>query len=121
MLDELDRLLALHRAYDVMNAGDAAMATGDFEAAVGHYSRATAMAPDIVELPFWQAATLFVEGREDEALPIFRRVFAAEPRWVEVVRRLPAAGLRPDAAAVERILTVAPGAPDATTTPESPR
>jgi uncharacterized Ntn-hydrolase superfamily protein len=120
-LDELDRLLALHRAYDEMNAGDAAMATGDFEAAVGHYSRATTMAPDIVELPFWQAATLFVEGRENEALPIFRRVFATEPRWVEVVRRLPAAGLLPDEAAVERILAVAPGAPPASATPETPR
>lgn len=107
-LDELARLLDLHRAYEEMNAGDAAVAEGDFEAALGHYSRATEMAPDIVELPFWQAVTMFVEGREAEALPIFRRVFAAEPRWIEVVRRLPAAGLLPDAAAVERILAAAP-------------
>ncbi|HEX2165288.1 MAG TPA: DUF1028 domain-containing protein [Thermoanaerobaculia bacterium] len=107
-LDELARLLDLHRAYEEMNAGDAAVAEGDFEAALGHYSRATEMAPDIVELPFWQAVTMFVEGREAEALPIFRRVFAAEPRWIEVVRRLPAAGLLPDLAAVERIVAAAP-------------
>lgn len=109
-LDELRRLLVLHRAYDEMNAGDAAVAEGDFEAALARYSRATELAPGIVELPFWQAVTLFVEGREAEALPIFRRVFAEEPRWVEVVRRLPAAGLLPDEAAVERILAAAPEA-----------
>ncbi|HEX6204054.1 MAG TPA: DUF1028 domain-containing protein [Thermoanaerobaculia bacterium] len=112
-LDELRRLLVLHRAYDEMNAGDAAVAVGDFEAALGHYSRATELAPGIVELPFWVAVTLFVEGREAEALPIFRRVFAEEPRWAELVRRLPAAGLLPaDPEAIGRILAVAPaGAP----------
>jgi uncharacterized Ntn-hydrolase superfamily protein len=108
-LDELGRLLGLHRAYQEMNAGDEAVAAGDFEAALGHYSRATAMAPGIVELPFWQAVTLFVEGREAEALPIFRRVFAEEPRWVELVRRLPPVGLLPDdPEALGRILAVAP-------------
>lgn len=108
-LDELGRLLGLHRAYQEMNAGDEAVAEGDFEAALGHYSRATDMAPGIVELPFWQAVTLFVEGREAEALPIFRRVFAEEPRWVEVVRRLAPAGLLPDdPEALGRILAVAP-------------
>lgn len=112
-LDELGRLLGLHHAYQEMNAGDEAVAEGDFEAALGHYSRATAMAPGIVELPFWQAVTLFVEGREAEALPIFRRVFAEEPRWVELVRRLPPVGLLPDdPEALGRILAVAPeGAP----------
>jgi uncharacterized Ntn-hydrolase superfamily protein len=108
-LDELGRLLGLARAYAEMNAGDEAVATGDFEAALGHYSAATAMAPGIVELPYWQAVTLFAEGHEAEALAIFRRVFAEEPRWVEVTRRLAPAGLLPDdPAALARILAVAP-------------
>lgn len=104
-LAELSRLLVRHRAYEEMNAGDAAVTEGDFAAALEHYSRATELAPDVVELPFWQAVTLFVEGREEEALPIFRRVFEAEPRWRELVPRLPAAGLLPDdPAKIERIL-----------------
>jgi uncharacterized Ntn-hydrolase superfamily protein len=108
-LEELARLLDLGRAYDEMNAGDEAMAAEDFAAALGHYSRATELAPDVVELPFWQAVTLFVEGREEEALAIFRRVFAAEERWVELVPRLPRSGLLPDdPAAIARILAVAP-------------
>jgi len=108
-LAELRRLLTLHRAYDEMNRGDEAMAESDFAAALGHYARASELAPEIAELPFWQAVTLFVEGREDEALAIFRRVFAAERRWVELVPRLPAAGLLPgDPETIERILAVAP-------------
>jgi len=108
-LAELRRLLTLHRAYEEMNAGDEAMAEGDFAAALGHYARASELAPDIAELPFWQAVTLFVEEREAEALAIFRRVFAADPRWVELVPRLPASGLLPDdPETIEKILAVAP-------------
>jgi hypothetical protein len=43
-------------------------------------------------------------------LPIFRRVFAAEPRWIELVKRLPGVGLLPeDPEKMARILAVAPG------------
>ena len=35
-------------------------------------------------------------GREAEAEPIFRRVFAKEPYWADLVPRLPAAGQLPD-------------------------
>jgi len=108
-LDELRRLLVRHRAYEAMNAGDEAMAEGDFQAALDHYAKATELAPDIAELPFWKAVTLFTEGREDEALPIFRHVFALEPRWVPLVPRLPASGLLPDdEEKIEKILSVAP-------------
>ncbi len=108
-LAELRRLLRLHRAYEEMNAGDEAMATGEVDAAVRHYTRATEMVPDIVELPFWKAVTLFTAGREKEALPIFRDVFAREDRWRRLVPRLPAAGLLPeDPEKIERILSMAP-------------
>ena len=62
-LAELRRLYELHLAYEAMNAGDEAMAKGDVAAAVGLYTQAAERAPDIVELPFWQAVTLFSEGR----------------------------------------------------------
>lgn len=37
------------------------------------------------------------------AMPLFRRVFAAGENWVELLRRLPEAGLT-EQAAVEKIL-----------------
>jgi hypothetical protein len=53
--------------------------------------------------------TLFSVGKEEEALPLFREVFAREERWVRLVPRLPAAGLLPDdAKKIEKILSVAP-------------
>ena len=108
-LAELRRLLTLNRAYDEMNLGDEAFAAGKVEEALGHYTRGTQLAPDIAELPFWQAVTLFAAGREEQALPIFRKVFAREERWARLVPRLPAAGLLPDdAKKIEKILSVAP-------------
>lgn len=107
-LVELRRLLGLHRAYQEMNLGDEAVAKNDIGAAVEHYTRATKMAPEIAELPFWQAVSLFVAGQEDKALPLFKDVFAREPRWVRLVPRLPAAGLLPDdPKKIEKILSVA--------------
>jgi uncharacterized Ntn-hydrolase superfamily protein len=107
-LVELRRLLGLHRAYQEMNQGDDAVAKNDIQAAVAHYTRASTMAPDIAELPFWQAVTLFVAGQEDKALPLFKDVFAREPRWARLVPRLPAAGLLPDdPKKIEKILSVA--------------
>ena len=108
-LAELRRLLNLHRAYEEMNAGDDAVAEGEIEVAVGHYTRAAKMAPDIVELPFWQAVTLFDSGHEDQALAIFRDVFAREDRWRRLVFRLPHSGLLPDDQdKIRKILSVAP-------------
>jgi uncharacterized Ntn-hydrolase superfamily protein len=108
-LVELRRLLGVHRAYEESNAGDEAVALGDEKAALTHYAEAARLAPEIVELPFWQAVTLFSLGREEEAAPIFRRVFEQEPIWMELVRRLPASGLLPDdPKAIERILDLGP-------------
>lgn len=108
-LEELHRLLHLHRAYAEMNAGDAALALGHTEEALGHYSAAARMAPDIPELPFWEAVTMASTGRLDEALPIFHRVFSLEPRWAVMVQRLPAVGQLPDdPELMRRILAVAP-------------
>ena len=108
-LAELRRLLNLHRAYDEMNQGDDAVAANDVPAAVRHYTRASELAPDIAELPFWQAVSLFVAGQEEKALAIFKDVFAREDRWIRLVPRLPASGLLPDdPQKIEKILAVAP-------------
>ncbi len=40
--------------------------------------------------------TLASIGKEAEAAPIFKAVFAKEPIWAELLERLPAAGLFPD-------------------------
>ena len=101
-ISELKRLVSVQRAYNHMNAGDAAMEQKDFAAANREYTAAARLAPQIVELPFWQAVALASNGQVEPSLPIFREVFAKEPRWVPLVPRLVKAGLLPNDEAVLR-------------------
>jgi uncharacterized Ntn-hydrolase superfamily protein len=102
---ELGRLLTLHRAYEHMNRGDELLGDGRVERALAAYETAAAIAPQIKELPFWKAVTLADLGRVEEALPIFREVFAENRDWCTLLQRLPAAGLlRDDPTMMERIL-----------------
>lgn len=107
-IKELRRLVHLARAYQHMNAGDVAVAEGDVERALREYATAESMVPDEAtngEMVFWHAVMLANLGRVDEALPLFRRAFAQDPNWIELVRRLPKAGQLPDdAALIERIV-----------------
>lgn len=108
-LVELRRLLRLQRAYGHANHGDELMTEKKVEDALKEYQAASVLAPEILELPFWHAVTLASIGREKEAAPIFRAVFAKEPIWAELLGRLPAAGLFPnDAALIARIRALAP-------------
>jgi uncharacterized Ntn-hydrolase superfamily protein len=110
-LKELRRLLSIHQAYEAMNAGDAAMEKGNMKEALARYSEAAALAPGNMEILYWQAVTLATNGREEEAMPLFRKIFAAEPLWVELTRRLHKPGIIPDTvegrALAERILAQA--------------
>ena len=106
-LVELRRLVRLQRAYNRANRGDELMSEQKVEAALKEYAAAAEIAPEIVELPFWHAVTLASIGRETEAAPIFRAVFAKEPAWADLVPRLPASGLLPDdKGLIERIVAL---------------
>jgi len=93
---ELKRLVRLQKAYTHANRGDELMTEKKVEEALQEYAASAQLAPEIVELPFWQAVTLASIGKEAEAAPIFKAVFAKEPIWAELLERLPAAGLFPD-------------------------
>ena len=66
------------------------------EGALAEYEAAHSSQPDNVELAFWHGVALAANGREEEAAPILRRAFEAHSGWVELLKRLPAAGLFPD-------------------------
>ncbi len=108
-LTELRRLVRLNRAYLLMNQGDEKMTEKDTKGALEAYARAMELAPEITEVKYWVALTMFSEGMEKESLDLFQEVFAKEPLWIEVTKRLPAAGLLlNDKGQVARILEVAP-------------
>jgi uncharacterized Ntn-hydrolase superfamily protein len=92
-LEELRRLLKVHRAYQHMNMGDEAMEREDMPLAMKHYAAAEALYPRNLEMRFWHAVTLVNNGRWEEAAPIFRRVFARDPDWRELAIRLSRIGV----------------------------
>ena len=103
-LPELRRLVALQRAYNHMNAGDAAVEHNDNEGALREYSSAEQIAEKLpgidpsrlAEMRYWHAVALVTMKRVDEALPLFRQAFAAHREWATLTPRLPKAGLLPD-------------------------
>lgn len=104
-LEELARLVTLQRAYDYENLGDEAMAEGDLKSAMEAYGEAAKLAPDNLELAFWQGVSLINVGRDDEGVKIIKSVVERDANWKELLRRLPAAGLlTADAKRLEKIL-----------------
>ncbi len=103
-LVELKRLVRVSRAYQRMNAGDLCAEKKDWECASREYGAAEKLIPEELETYFWHAVTMATAGRVEEALPLFKKVFAKDPKWAELVERLPAVELLPkDAALMEKI------------------
>lgn len=58
---------------------------------------------------FWPAVTLASTGKVEQSLPLFQKVFAIDPNWAELLRRLPAVGQFPkDKKLLARILALVP-------------
>ncbi len=109
-LEELRRLINVHRAYEHMNRGDEYLAEEDIKKAMKEYEAAEKLAPENVEMVFWHAATLASLGRVEESLPLFKRVFEADLNWATLLPRLPKSGLLPDdPELIKKILSQASG------------
>jgi uncharacterized Ntn-hydrolase superfamily protein len=94
-LVELRRLLRLRRAYNLEDQGDNFTSEKKSAEAAKAYDEAMKLAPDVVELQFWAAVTMYSNDRKADALPLFKKVFAREARWVPLVERLSRVGLFP--------------------------
>jgi tetratricopeptide (TPR) repeat protein len=94
-----------------MNAGDVAVEEGELERAMREYGAAAELLPDSVEVQYWAAVTLATTGSVEASLPRFRKVFAIDPAWIELTRRLTKPGVIPDddagRALIERIVSAA--------------
>ena len=90
-----------------------AVSTGEmferFYPGFDEYGAAEALVPDNIEMVFWHAVTLANANKVEEALPLFKRVFAADAAWATLVPRLPKSKLLPDdQKIIQRILSSAP-------------
>ena len=95
-LNELKRLIRVHRAYQHANMGDHYMETEEIDKALIEYSKAAEYYPENAELPYWSAVALANGGRIEEALPVFQSVFERNPDLKTMTPRLVKSGLLPD-------------------------
>jgi uncharacterized Ntn-hydrolase superfamily protein len=95
-IKELRRLVRLQKAYVRNTQGDDFMAEKKSAEAMKAYEESAAMAPEVVELQFWAALTMYTNGREAEGLKLFRTVFSRERLWVDLIPRLAKVGMFPD-------------------------
>lgn len=104
-LPELRRLVRVQRAYNHMSAGDDCVAAKDWAGAEREYGTARRLEPGNAEMAFWHAIALATNGQLETARPLFAQAFRADPRWRELVRRLPAVDQLPkDEKLLEAIL-----------------
>ena len=92
-IEELKRLLKVHRAYEHMNAGDVAIETGDERKALLEYGTAEKLQPENLEMKYWHAVSLVNIGKIDAALPKFREIFRKDNNWRILTPRLVPLGL----------------------------
>jgi uncharacterized Ntn-hydrolase superfamily protein len=106
-LVELRRLVKLQRAYNHMTAGDDCVAVADWTCAEREYGAARTLEPQHPEMAFWYAVALATAGRLEPARPLFAQAFKADPRWRELVKRLPGVNQLPkDEALVNAIVAI---------------
>ncbi len=98
-VQELRRLVTLQRAYLKLNEGDEWIGKKEIEKALDSYRKATTIVPDEAtngEAAFWVGVTLVDTDRVDEAIPYLNRAYTQDPRWADLIPRLPGSGLLPD-------------------------
>ena len=95
-LKQLKRLIRINRAYQHANQGDKYLEQNKISKALEEYKKAEEYYPENPELPYWTAITLAGEGKLEKALPIFKKVFAKNPKLKKMTPRLVDAGLLPD-------------------------
>jgi len=92
-VEEIKRLLKVHRAYEHMNNGDLAVEKGDMSLAMKEYSTAEKMFPENEEMKYWHAVTLANNGKVKEAISLFSKVFSKNKNWKILTPRIRKVGL----------------------------
>ena len=87
-IQELERLIKVHKAYDYMNRGDLAMEVGDSKKAEDMYLNAQNLFPDNIEMRYWYAINLLNNKETEKAYPILKSIFEAEDNWRILTSRL---------------------------------
>jgi uncharacterized Ntn-hydrolase superfamily protein len=103
-LDELRRLVRMHRAYELLARCLEHAQGGDLATIIPDLRQALELAPVSTELRFWLGGLLVLAG-DPEGRPMLDTLFATNPGWRELIHRLVAAGVLPDVPGIADLLT----------------
>jgi uncharacterized Ntn-hydrolase superfamily protein len=106
-LDELERLLALQRAYDLLDVAEARARAGDLEGAAAASAESGRLAPGDGQIAIWRAIGMAAAGLEQPARALLAGATATNPRWPEFLRRFAESGAQPELADAARRLSEA--------------
>ncbi len=87
-IEELERLIKVHEAYDFMNKGDMAMEAGNSQEAETMYLNAQNLFPENIEMQYWYAINLLNNKDFDKAEPILKSIFEKDNNWKTLTSRL---------------------------------
>lgn len=96
-VEELERLVRMRRAQLIDQAGYEALEADDLEQALTLWAEARLLAPELEELPYWQALQLAeAPDRVEKGVEILRAMLEGDPRrshWIDLIGRIDQAGL----------------------------
>lgn len=95
-LDELERLIRLHRGYEALDRAEERGAAGDMAGARAAEEDALRLAPGDGQVMVWQAIGMAGGGWIEPARALLASATAMNPRWPEFVRRVAASGAQPE-------------------------
>lgn len=87
-IEELERLVNIHRAYDFMNKGDLAMEEGNSKKAEQLYLNAQKLFPENLEMQYWYAINLLNNKEYDKAHGILVSIFEKDKNWKTLTKRI---------------------------------
>lgn len=87
-LQELERLIKMKNAYNLLDKGDQAMEIGDTKAAEDLYMEAQQMIPENLEMQYWYAINLLNNKEFEKANPILESIFKKDNNWKTLTSRL---------------------------------
>jgi uncharacterized Ntn-hydrolase superfamily protein len=87
-LPELRRLLRIKRAVQTVPEADRLTTAGDLAGAARKRSEGLALAPEMIELRFWNGIAMARAGDFEDGMKLLEEVVSKDPRWLETMRRL---------------------------------
>jgi uncharacterized Ntn-hydrolase superfamily protein len=103
-LDELERLVRVHRGYDALDLAEQRAGSGDLAAAEAASEDAERLTPGDDQVMVWRAIGMAGAGFVEPARELLDVATELNPRWREFVRRFADSGAQPELAGSARLL-----------------